>query len=167
MLAGCLYPYFPTADAGADQVVPRRKSVNLKGNGTDVDGKVGSYPWTQVCGPKVKFSDAKTKNAQIHGAGRRLADRPRVRARGQRQLRRAQRAGHGHGDGRSDQVLRHRPGGPEDYEHLLTYFDQLTPENAGKWGSVEGTRDVMNWTDLDTAYQTSQATTACPSSSIP
>jgi endo-1,4-beta-xylanase len=35
---------------------------------------------------------------------------------------------------------------------LLAYFDQLTPENAGKWGSVEGTRDVMNWTDFDTAY---------------
>ena len=42
------------------------------------------------------------------------------------------------------------PGGPEDYEHLLTYFDQITPENAGKWGSVEATRDTMNWTDLDT-----------------
>jgi GH35 family endo-1,4-beta-xylanase len=44
------------------------------------------------------------------------------------------------------------PGGPEDYEHLLTYFNQLTPENAGKWGSVEGERDVMNWDALDTAY---------------
>lgn len=44
------------------------------------------------------------------------------------------------------------PGGPEDYEHLLTYFNQLTPENAGKWESVEGERDVMNWQALDTAY---------------
>lgn len=32
------------------------------------------------------------------------------------------------------------------------YWNQVTPENAGKWGSVEGTRDVMNWTGLDAAY---------------
>ena len=25
-----------------------------------------------------------------------------------------------------------------------TYWNQVTPENASKWGSVEGTRDVMN-----------------------
>jgi len=36
---------------------------------------------------------------------------------------------------------------------FLAYFNQLTPENVGKWGSVEATRDVMNWTELDTAYQ--------------
>lgn len=35
---------------------------------------------------------------------------------------------------------------------LTNYFNQVTPENAGKWGSVEGTRDVMNWTELDAAY---------------
>jgi len=33
------------------------------------------------------------------------------------------------------------------------YWDQLTPENAGKWGSVEGTRDRMNWSSLDTMYK--------------
>jgi endo-1,4-beta-xylanase len=43
--------------------------------------------------------------------------------------------------------------GPQDYEHLLTYFDQLTPGNAGKWGSVEAERDVMSFAALDTAYQ--------------
>ncbi|MBX0290279.1 endo-1,4-beta-xylanase [Hymenobacter sp. HSC-4F20] len=32
------------------------------------------------------------------------------------------------------------------------YFNQVTPENAGKWGSVEGTRNQMNWTELDSAY---------------
>ncbi len=32
------------------------------------------------------------------------------------------------------------------------YWNQVTPENGGKWGSVEATRDVWNWTDLDTAY---------------
>ncbi|MEM6783854.1 MAG: endo-1,4-beta-xylanase [Bacteroidota bacterium] len=32
------------------------------------------------------------------------------------------------------------------------YWNQVTPENAGKWGSVEGTRDVMDWRELDIAY---------------
>lgn len=36
--------------------------------------------------------------------------------------------------------------------NLLAYWNQITPENAGKWGSVEATRDVMNWAQLDTAY---------------
>jgi len=40
-----------------------------------------------------------------------------------------------------------------DYPSLLSYFNQVTPGNAGKWGSVEATRDQMNWTELDTAYQ--------------
>ena len=31
------------------------------------------------------------------------------------------------------------------------YWNQVTPENAGKWGSVEGTRDVFNWGQLDAA----------------
>lgn len=33
------------------------------------------------------------------------------------------------------------------------YWNQVIPENAGKWGSVEATRDVMNWTELDAAYK--------------
>jgi len=36
--------------------------------------------------------------------------------------------------------------------NFTTYFNQVTPENAGKWGSVEGARNVMNWTELDAAY---------------
>jgi endo-1,4-beta-xylanase len=40
-----------------------------------------------------------------------------------------------------------------DYPSLLSYFNQVTPGNAGKWGSVEATRDQMNWAELDTAYQ--------------
>ena len=32
------------------------------------------------------------------------------------------------------------------------YFNKVTPENAGKWSSIERERDVMNFTDLDTAY---------------
>ena len=33
-----------------------------------------------------------------------------------------------------------------------SYWNQVTPENAGKWGSVERVRDVMNWSSLDAAY---------------
>ena len=32
------------------------------------------------------------------------------------------------------------------------YWNQVTPENAGKWGSVEPARDQMNWTAMDDAY---------------
>jgi endo-1,4-beta-xylanase len=40
-----------------------------------------------------------------------------------------------------------------DYPALRTYFNQITPGNAGKWGSVEAIRDQMNFAELDTAYQ--------------
>ncbi len=33
-----------------------------------------------------------------------------------------------------------------------SYWNQVTPENASKWGSVEGIRDNMNWSGLDAAY---------------
>jgi endo-1,4-beta-xylanase len=32
------------------------------------------------------------------------------------------------------------------------FWNQLTPENAGKWGSIERTRDQMNWTSLDAMH---------------
>lgn len=32
------------------------------------------------------------------------------------------------------------------------FWNQVTPENAGKWASVEGTRNAMNWAALDSAY---------------
>ena len=44
------------------------------------------------------------------------------------------------------------PGSNADFVHANTYFNQITPEDASKWGSVEATRDVMNWTALDEAY---------------
>ncbi|AHM62644.1 beta-1,4-xylanase [Flammeovirgaceae bacterium 311] len=37
-----------------------------------------------------------------------------------------------------------------------TYWNQVTPENSGKWGTVEGARDIMKWTDLDLAYNHAQ-----------
>lgn len=40
--------------------------------------------------------------------------------------------------------------------NFTTYWNQVTPENGGKWGSVESTRDVMNWGALDLAYNTAR-----------
>jgi endo-1,4-beta-xylanase len=45
---------------------------------------------------------------------------------------------------------------PSQNLNFSAYFNQVTPENGGKWGSVEGTRNVMNWNDLDTAYNRAQ-----------
>jgi len=36
--------------------------------------------------------------------------------------------------------------------NFQNYWNQVTPENGGKWGSVEGTRNVMNWISMDAAY---------------
>jgi endo-1,4-beta-xylanase len=38
------------------------------------------------------------------------------------------------------------------YADFGTYWDQVTPGNAGKWGSVEGTMGVYDWTWLDAFY---------------
>jgi endo-1,4-beta-xylanase len=38
-----------------------------------------------------------------------------------------------------------------------TYWNQVTPENSTKWGSVEGTRNTMNWSQADAAYNYAQA----------
>ncbi len=38
-------------------------------------------------------------------------------------------------------------------QHFEHYFNQVTPENAGKWGQIEPRRDVMTWDELDASYQ--------------
>jgi endo-1,4-beta-xylanase len=35
---------------------------------------------------------------------------------------------------------------------FTNYWNQVTAENAGKWGSVEGTQGNYNWTSLDNIY---------------
>lgn len=35
---------------------------------------------------------------------------------------------------------------------FASYWNQVTPENAGKWGSVEGSQGSFNWTPLDDIY---------------
>lgn len=46
----------------------------------------------------------------------------------------------------------HSGGSSNQEMGIPLYWNQVVPENAGKWGSVEATRDVMNWTELDAAY---------------
>jgi endo-1,4-beta-xylanase len=46
-------------------------------------------------------------------------------------------------------ILPHNHAVPPSFS---TYWNQVTPENSGKWGSVEGTRDVMDWSSLDVIY---------------
>jgi GH35 family endo-1,4-beta-xylanase len=41
---------------------------------------------------------------------------------------------------------------PSQNLNFTAYYNQVTPENGGKWGSVEPTRDAMQWGELDTAY---------------
>jgi endo-1,4-beta-xylanase len=40
---------------------------------------------------------------------------------------------------------------------LENYFNQITPENGGKWGSVEAVRDVYDWTAADEALALAEA----------
>ena len=46
---------------------------------------------------------------------------------------------------------------PSQTTSFAAYWNKVTPENAGKWGSVEATRDVMDWSGLDQAYALAQA----------
>lgn len=42
---------------------------------------------------------------------------------------------------------------PDDYGD---YWNQVSPENAGKWGSIESSRDTYDWSDLDLIYEYSR-----------
>lgn len=42
--------------------------------------------------------------------------------------------------------------GNEIHSNYDTYWNQITPENGGKWGSVESFRNVMNWGACDKVY---------------
>jgi endo-1,4-beta-xylanase len=42
---------------------------------------------------------------------------------------------------------------PAQLSNFTAYWNQVVPSNVGKWSSVESTRNVYNWTDLDAAYK--------------
>jgi endo-1,4-beta-xylanase len=39
---------------------------------------------------------------------------------------------------------------------FTTYWDQITPENEGKWGSVQRSQETFNWSALDAIYKFAQ-----------
>lgn len=53
----------PIADAGPDQSVAPLATVTLAGSGTDSDGAVVGYAWTQLSGPPVTLGGADTPTA--------------------------------------------------------------------------------------------------------
>jgi len=42
---------------------------------------------------------------------------------------------------------------PRQAQDFALYWNKVTPENAGKWGSVEAVRGQKNWSALDQAYR--------------
>lgn len=153
VLAGCPINQLPTANAGMDQTVNEGTAVTLTGSGTDTDGQIARYRWTQTSGPEVEFTTSKNGSVLTF-----VAPEADTQLSLTFELKVFDNfAGQSEADSVTVTVNQIKFFGtatdrPQDYEHLLTYFDQLTVGNAGKWGSVEGTRDVMNWTDLDIAY---------------
>ena len=55
----------PVANAGADQSVYKSVSVTLAGAGSDEDGSINAYLWTQTSGTTVALNDANTAMAQF------------------------------------------------------------------------------------------------------
>ena len=48
----------PVANAGDDQTMVEKTSITLNGSGTDSDGTIASYQWTQNAGPAGVISDS-------------------------------------------------------------------------------------------------------------
>ena len=150
LLAGCPIPEL-IADAGPDQVVSEGAGVTVRAAANILDHIV-DYKWMQTAGPKVDFKVSKK------GVLTFTAPQTEVQQKLTFQLTVMYERGY---KSKSDSVditvnqikfFGTAAGSAQDYALLLNWFDQITPENAGKWGSVEATRDVMNWQALDDAY---------------
>ncbi|MFA5938255.1 MAG: hypothetical protein WC809_02775 [Sinimarinibacterium sp.] len=55
----------PVADAGPDQSVASAAQVSLPGAGSDADGSIAAYAWTQTAGPAVQLSGANQATAEF------------------------------------------------------------------------------------------------------
>ncbi|HWK50917.1 MAG TPA: glycosyl hydrolase family 18 protein, partial [Steroidobacter sp.] len=56
----------PTANAGPDRSVTPGAAVSLQGSGTDSDGSIASYRWTQTSGPTVTLNGATSATATFN-----------------------------------------------------------------------------------------------------
>lgn len=54
----------PMADAGADVTITSTVTT-LTGSGTDADGTIAAYNWTQLSGPKATLTNAATKSLSV------------------------------------------------------------------------------------------------------
>jgi len=139
------------ADAGPDQVVNEGANVTVTATANVLDHIV-NYKWVQTAGPKVNFKVSKkgvlTFTAPQTDVQLKLTFELTV------MYERGYRSKSDTVDITVNQVkfFGTAAGSAQDYAVLLNWFNQITPENAGKWGSVEATRDVMNWQPLDDAY---------------
>lgn len=55
----------PTVDAGSDATIVENSAVGLSGEGTDLDGTIASYSWTQTAGDTVSLQGAGTASASF------------------------------------------------------------------------------------------------------
>ena len=55
----------PSANAGADQTVNPGDTVILAGNGSDADGSIASYQWSQLTGPAITINGAASQGASF------------------------------------------------------------------------------------------------------
>jgi chitinase len=55
----------PLAQAGLDRTVTENTLVNLAGSGTDSDGTIASYRWTQTAGPAAMLNTPNAANANF------------------------------------------------------------------------------------------------------
>ena len=53
----------PTANAGADQSIPMPTTVSLSGTGSDTDGSISTYSWSQNSGETVSLTNASSSTA--------------------------------------------------------------------------------------------------------
>ena len=55
----------PSANAGPDQTVDAGSTVTLAGSGSDADGSIARYQWTQTAGPTVSLANANQASASF------------------------------------------------------------------------------------------------------
>jgi endo-1,4-beta-xylanase len=153
LLSACIDPI---ADAGPDQTVQEGATVTVPASANVLDHIV-AYKWRQIAGQKVNFKVSK------NGALTFTAPQTEVQLKLTFELLVRYEGGYQSQPDTVDITVKQikffgtAAGSPQDYALLLNWFDQVTPENAGKWGSVEATRDVMNWQPLDDAYNFAKA----------
>src|SRR4051812_48543918 len=152
VIAGC--PIVdPLVDAGPDQSVSEGTKVTIEPRTFVPTGTVKTYTWTQIAGPTVTTKTSKK------GALTFAAPSTDIQLKLEFQIIVADNKGRVSQPDtivvtvNQNKFFGTAVGSDADYEHLFKYFNQITPENAGKWGSVEATRDVMVWDGVDSAYK--------------